>query len=101
MEPYIWIQQNGVISEYIYIYVDDLVITSTDPKILIYALEIKYKLNTKVTGPISFILRYDFFHGSNGVLWFSPLKYIDKMVQTYMTMFGKNPKLHNYVRTPL
>ena len=29
-----------------------------------------------------------------------PHKYIDKMVQTYMVMFGTNTKLHNSVRPP-
>ena len=61
----------------------------------------KYKFKLKGTGHISFHIRCDFFHESNVVLCFSPCKYIDKMVQTYMTMFGKNPKVHKSFRAPL
>ena len=39
LEPDIWIRQNGDIYEYIYIYVDDLVISARYYKSLINALE--------------------------------------------------------------
>ena len=65
------------------------------------ALKNRYKFNLKGTRPISFHLGCDFFRGSNGVLCFAPYKYIENMVQTYMTMFGTNPKLHKSVRDPL
>ena len=51
--------------------------------------------------PISFQLECDLFRDSNGVLCFAPHKYIDKMVQTYMNIFGTKPKLHKYFRSPL
>ena len=37
----------------------------------------------------------------NGVLCLAPHKYIDKMVQSYITMFVINPKQHKSVRPPL
>ena len=52
-------------------------------------------------GPVSFHIGFDFFHENNGVLCFASHKYIDNMVQTYMTMFDTNPKLQNSVRDPL
>ena len=52
LEPDIWIRQNGYIYEYIYVYIDDLELAAKDSKILINALENKYKLNLKVKGPI-------------------------------------------------
>ena len=65
------------------------------------ALEEKYKFNPMETGPISFHPGCDFFRDSHGVLCFAPHKYIGKMVQTYMNMFGTNPKLHKYVISTL
>ena len=38
LEPDIWIWQNEDIYEYISVYANDLVISSRDPKILMYAL---------------------------------------------------------------
>ena len=101
LEPDIWICQNGYIYEYISVYVDYLSIAEREPKSLVVALENKYKSKLNVTGPISFHIGCDFFRYSNGVLCFNPHKYIYKMVQTYMTMFGKNPKVHKSFRAPL
>ena len=72
-----------------------------DTKSLMDTLENNYRFNLKGQGPISFHLGCDFFRGSNGVLCFAPYKYIENMVQTYMTMFDTNPKLQNSVRDPL
>ena len=101
LEPDIWICQNGYIYEYISVYVDYLSIAEREPKSLVVALENKYKSKLNVTGPISFHIGCDFFRYSNGVLCFTPHKYIYKMVQTYMTMFGSNPKLNKAVKPPL
>ena len=101
MEPDICIWHDGYIYEYISVYVDDFAIASRDPKILINTLAKKYKVKFKVMGPISYHLVCDFFCDNSCILCSVLHKYIDNMVQTYMTIFGINPKLHQYLRAPL
>ena len=82
-------------------YVDDLSVVVKYPNSLMDALENMYKFKLKGMGPIEFHLGCDFFCDRNGVLCFSSHKYIDNMVQIYMTMFGYNQKLKKAVRYPL
>lgn len=46
----------------------------------------------KGTGPISYHLGCDFFRDKNGILCFSPKKYIEKMIDGYKAMFKVKPK---------
>ena len=64
------------------------------------ALENKFKFKLTGTGTISFHIGCDLFHDSKEVILLSPHIYIDKMVNTYLTMFGTDTKLHNSVRPP-
>ena len=101
LEPDIQMQHNGYIYEYIAMYVNDFVIASSGPKSLMDTLQNKYKVKLKVMGPISYHLVCDFFCDNSCILCSVLHKYIDNMVQTYMTIFGINPKLHKYLRAPL
>jgi hypothetical protein len=81
-----------IMSSYIAVYVDDLAIASKEPADIIGALTEDYKFKLKGTGPIKFHLGCDFFRDEEGVLCFSPRKYIDKLIASYECMFGSKPK---------
>ena len=91
-EPDIWMRKNHDVYEYIAVYVDDLAICARNPKEITDALEFTYKFKLKGTGEIKYHLGCDFFRDELGVLCFSPKKYIDKMVDGYLSMFGNKPK---------
>ena len=98
-EPDIWMRRSGDIYEYIAVYVDDLAVAARDPKEIVDKLCNQYKFRLEGTGPIAFHLGCDFFRDEDGVLCLSPKKYIDKMVDAYVRMFGSNPK--TTYRSPL
>ena len=81
------------VCEYIGIYVDDLAIVAKDPREIVDVLERKYKLKLKGTGPISFHLCMGFFCDEDGVLCLSPKRYIERMISTYVTLFGTKPSM--------
>ena len=78
--------------EYIAVYINDLAICIRDPKKITDTLEHKYHFKLKGNGYIKYHLRCDYIRENLGVLFFSPKKYIEKMVDGYQTMFGTNPK---------
>ena len=98
-EPDIWMRKNGAIYEYIAVYVDDLAIAAKDPKSITDTLMEKYEFKLKGTGPITFHLGCDFFRDKDGVLCMAPKRYIEKMIDTYESMFGTKPKMN--VSSPL
>jgi hypothetical protein len=51
-------------------------------------LKYKYKFKLKGTGPISFHLGMDFTWDSEGVMCIAPKRYIEKMVASYVSLFG-------------
>ena len=59
----------------------------------------EYKFKLKGTGPISYHLGCDFFRDEDNTLCFSPKKYINKMIDGYMTLFKSKPKTN--VSSPL
>ena len=65
------------------------------------ALLNKYKFNLKKMGPISSHPGCDFFRVIYADILFPPQEHIDKMLQYYMNMFGKNPKLRKSIIAPL
>ena len=101
LEPDMCMQQIRDICKYIYVYVDDLEIGIRDLKILMDALENRYKFKIKGMGPIEFKSGCNLFHHSNCVLWFLLHKYTGKMVQTYVNIFGSNPRQNKDVRDHL
>ena len=97
-EPDIWMRDKGDCYEYIAVYVDDLLIVSKDPQMIIGALTDEYNFKLKGTGPISFHLGCDFFRDEEGVLCYAPKKYIEKMLDNYKRIFGNYPR---QVKSPL
>ena len=91
-EPDIWMRDKLDHWEYIGTYVDDLAIASKDPKSIVNTLTDKYRFKLKGTGPISYHLGCDFSRDKDGVLGLQPRKYIERMVETYVRMFGEKPK---------
>ena len=74
----IWIRESDNYNEYITICIDDLLITSKNPKGIINTLPNKHKFKLKRTSSIEYHLRYDFYHNSNNILYFTPNKHIEK-----------------------
>jgi len=95
----IWMREMGDHYEYIAVYVDDLAIASKTPKEITDDLMTKYKFKLKGTGPIEFHLGCDFYRDEDGTLCFGPKKYIEKMEDAFVRMFGKKPKTN--VTSPL
>ena len=93
-EPDNLMREKNSLHEYIVVYVGDLVIAAKDPKEVTDTLTNKHKLKIKGTVPIKYHLECDFFRDKDGTLYFSPRKYIENMIEGYITMLGKKPK-HN------
>jgi len=88
----IWMRDKGTHYEYIAVYVDDLMIASKLAKAIIASLRGKYQFKLKGTGPITFHLGMDYFRDEDGTLCAAPLKYIQKMMDNYVRIFGQQPK---------
>jgi hypothetical protein len=91
-EKDIWMRANGDHYEYVVVYVDDLGVAAKVPSIIVEELMRRYGFKLKGTGPIQFHLGSDYFRDQHGVLCFAPKKYIEKMIETYIRMFGQKPK---------
>ena len=85
-------RRNGDIYEYIAPYVDDLCIVALDPKSITDVLTDKYSYKLKGTGPITYHLGCDYYRDNDGNLCYAPKRYIDKMIEDYLRMFGTKPK---------
>lgn len=88
----------GHFYEYVAVYTDDLTIASKKPKAITDALEKVYKFKLKGTAPLNFLLGCDYYRDSNGVLCQHPKKFIEKMEDTYVNLFGEKPR---HVTSPL
>ena len=91
-EPDIWMRDRGDHYEYIAVYVDDLLLVSKNPKLLLDTLKEKYDFKLKGSGSIEFYLGCDYFRDDDGVLCYAPRKYIKKTIETYERLFKKKPK---------
>ena len=78
--------------EYIVRYVDDLAIVSQNPQEIIDSLKNTYNFKMKGTGPIAYHLGANFERDQDGILCMSPSKYIDRMIEFYLHLFGTKPK---------
>ena len=78
--------------EYISRYVYYLKIVSKYPNSIIKYFTDNFGLTLKGTGPISYHLGCDFFRDPNNVLCMDPLKYIDRMIESYIQFLGINPR---------
>ena len=97
IEPNTLIKDCGNHYKYILVYADDLLIASKDPKSIIKSLEDVHKFKLKGTGAIRYYLDCDFFRDMEGVLCFTPKKYIEKMISSFEAIFGHKPsnKIHS------
>ena len=91
-EKDIWMRDMGDYYEYIAVYVDDLCIASKDPQAIIDLLEGPHKFKLKGSGPITFHLGCDFMRDEHGHLSYAPLKYIEKILENYVRIFGQQPR---------
>jgi len=91
-ESDIWMRSRSNYYEYIARYVDDLAIVSQNPQEIIDSLKNTYNFKLKGTGPIAYHLGANFDRDQYGILCMSPSKYIDRMIESYLHLFGTKPK---------
>jgi hypothetical protein len=91
-EPDIWMREKDGLYEYIGVYVDDLMIVSKEPKLIVASLKDDHKFKLKGSGAVTFHLGCDYFRDEDGVLCYAPKKYIEQMMDTYFRNYGKLPK---------
>jgi hypothetical protein len=82
---------NGDLYEYVATYVDDLCLRMLDPKSFTDTLQKKDNFKLKGTGPIDFHLGQSFSRNDNGEMEISAKRYVDKMIDTYVQLMGRNP----------
>ena len=58
----------------------------------------KYKYKLKGVGPLTYHLGCDFGRDKDGTYYFGPIRYIERMLGAYKTMFGTEPTVYS---TPL
>jgi len=88
----IWMRLNGDLYEYVATYVDDLCCALRDPKLFTDTLQEKYNFKLKGTGPINFHLGQSFSWNENGEMEISARRYVDKMIDTYVHLYGEKPR---------
>ena len=77
--------------EYIAVYVDDLCIAAESPISIIQLFKTKYHLKVKGDGKLTYHLGTDYFEDPDGTFVSQPRKYIDKLADTYRTLFNDEP----------
>ena len=91
-EPEIWMRLNeDNIYEYIDVYVDDLAILAKDPVSITNTMRNVHKFKLKETGEISYHLGMDFITDDDLALYFTPVKYINKIYNSFYRLFGHKP----------
>ena len=88
----IWMKDMGDHYDYIVAYVDDLLVASKNPSAYTDELQQRFGFKLKGTGPASYHLGVDYFRDADGVLCMAPKKYVDKLIDAYVRMFGTKPK---------
>ena len=77
--------------EYIAVYVDDLCIAAESSSAIISIFKTKYHLKVKGDGKLKYHLGADYFEEPDGTFVSQPKKYIDKLADTYKTLFNDDP----------
>ena len=100
-DPCVWMRENKNLKCYEYraTYVDDLCKAAQDPGKIIQILKEDYKLKGKGDGPLSHHLGADYTRDKDKTLVFQPKKYIDRLLESYQSMFKQDPPKN--MRTPL
>jgi hypothetical protein len=91
-DPDVWIRRNGDLYEYIAVYVDDLLIAALNARMILDDLKSKYHYKLKGDGPVKYHLGCDFGRDPDGTLWFGPIRYVKKMMDTYKNLLNFKPK---------
>jgi len=84
-EPDIWMWQVDDHYEYVPVYIDDLEISSKDPKAITDALTDCHGFKLKGIRPIGYHLGMTFCQNEHGLLEITPRWYINKMVDAYVS----------------
>jgi len=92
-EKDIWIRDEGDHYEHVAAHVDDLMIASRIPEVVVTALVNEFNFKLKVIGPTEFHLGCDFYHDEQGVLCYAPKKHIKKILDNYSRVSGTWPKV--------
>ena len=95
MDPDVWMRDMGNYYEYIGTYVDDLCIASKDPERILGLLTSDCKFQLKGVGPMTYHLGCYFYRDEDGVLCQSPKKYIQRLMENHVRMFGSQPKQYS------
>jgi hypothetical protein len=82
----------AILYEYVATYVDDLCLGMLDPKSFTDTLQKKYNFKLKGMGPIDFHLGQSFSRYEDGEMEVSAKCYVDKMVDTYVQLYGEKPR---------
>ena len=85
--------------EYSATYVDDLYLASDNPEETIAVLKEHHKFSLKGTGPVSYRLSINYFCDKNGLLCYDAKKYMEKILQGFVRMFGHKPDIK--IKSPL
>jgi len=87
-----WMRDKGDHHEHIAVCVDDLLIASKDPELIVKMLMEKHQFKLKGAGPTKFHLGFDFFRDEEGVPCCAPKKHIEKFLENCRQVFGAWPK---------
>ena len=100
-DPCMWMRENQKLKcyEYVATYVDDLCIPAQNQGKIIQTLKEDYKLKVKGDGPLSHHLGADYTREKDKTLVCQPKKYIDRLVDSYHSMFKQDPPKN--MRAPL
>jgi hypothetical protein len=91
---------NGECYEYIAVYVDDLCLVMKDPQAFINSLKEKYGFKLKGVGPLEYHLGTKYGRDSDGTLYASSQRYIEKMTDSFTNMFP-NEKLNTKLKSAI
>ena len=89
----IWMRDKGDHYEYIACYMDDLAIVSKNPASIVKDLTETFSFKLNGTRPIDYHLGCNFVRDKAGTLCMAPRKYIERIVDKYVKIFGCQPRL--------
>jgi hypothetical protein len=78
------------------VYVDELTLAMKDPATFAEILKTKHGFHFKGTGPLAFHLGADFYRGTKGILSMVPRKYVERLINNYVQVFGEKPRTNVY-----
>ena len=80
--------------------VDYETFSNKDPEAITNQLMDIHKFKLKRMGKINYLLRCDYYRDKGGCLCMRPKKYIEKMMLTYVRLFGEQPKEYQSLLEP-